>query len=444
MTDRDNSSIPGREISGPIRRYNLAWHLVRVFLPLMTRLRARKGKEDAQRLDERFGLYHHRPDLPENPLWLHAVSVGESMAALALIRALAKAGDRGPYLITTNTVTAAERIRTASRSISDAEITHLYQPLDHPQFVDRFLAATRPRAAIFLESDFWPNLITRATQRQIPVFFVSSQMSDSAFAGWQRRAALAGEVFKTPHQVMTVDKLQADRFAALGTPQAAIKTGGSLKLPAAEPVIDPSLVQQITSAASGRKILLAASTHKGEEDVVLAAAAKLGAGWMCLLAPRHPHRGREIAARAKGAGVSCARRADGSDPQPAHSLYIVDTLGEMDSLFAVADTVFLGGSLVPRGGHNPIEPAAAGLPVISGPHIFKNQAEFDALAARGLLRIVTDADSLAAAAIAATSDAAAARRLSASARKFVAEAGKRPELAARSILKVIKAAKRDR
>jgi 3-deoxy-D-manno-octulosonic-acid transferase len=269
-------------------------------------------------------------------------------------------------------------------------------------------------------------------------------MSDSAFAGWQRRAALAGEVFKTPHQVMTVDKLQADRFAALGTPQAAIKTGGSLKLPAAEPVIDPSLVQQITSAASGRKILLAASTHKGEEDVVLAAAAKLGAGWMCLLAPRHPHRGREIAARAKGAGVSCARRADGSDPQPAHSLYIVDTLGEMDSLFAVADAVFLGGSLVPRGGHNPIEPVAAGLPVISGPHIFKNQAEFDALAARGLLRSVTDADSLAAAAIAATSDAAAARRLSASARKFAAEAGKRPELAARSILKVIKAAKRDR
>lgn len=439
----DNNLAAG-VISSPLRRYNLAWHLARIFLPLITRLRARKGKEDAQRLDERFGLYHHRSGLPENPVWLHAVSVGESMAALALIRALVQAGDHGPYLVTTNTVTAAARIEAASHANMDAEIAHLYQPLDHPQLVDRFLDATQPRAAIFLESDFWPNLITRAAQRQIPVVFVSSQMSDGAFARWQRRAALAGEVFKTPQQVLTVDTVQADRFAALGTPRAVITVGGSLKLPAATPVIDPLLVHQITSAASGRKILLAASTHEGEEEVILAAAAKLGEGWMCLLAPRHPHRGSEIASLAKHAGASYARRTEAPAPDPAHSLYIVDTLGEMDSLFAVADAVFLGGSLAPRGGHNPIEPAAAGLPVISGPHIFKNKAEFDALAARGLLRSVTDADSLAEAAIAATCDAAAARRLAVVARKFATEAGKRPQLAARSILKVMKTTKRNK
>ena len=439
----DNNLAAG-VISGPLRRYNLAWHLARIFLPLITRLRARKGKEDAQRLDERFGLYHHRSGLPENPVWLHAVSVGESMAALALIRALVQAGDHGPYLVTTNTVTAAARIEAASHANMDAEIAHLYQPLDHPQLVDRFLDATQPRAAIFLESDFWPNLITRAAQRQIPVVFVSSQMSDGAFARWQRRAALAGEVFKTPQQVLTVDTVQADRFAALGTPRAVITVGGSLKLPAATPVIDPSLVHQITSAASGRKILLAASTHEGEEEVILAAAAKLGEGWMCLLAPRHPHRGSEIASLAKHAGASYARRTEAPAPDPAHSLYIVDTLGEIDSLFAVADAVFLGGSLAPRGGHNPIEPAAAGLPVISGPHIFKNKAEFDALAAHGLLSSVTDADSLAEAAIAATCDAAAARRLAVVARKFATEAGKRPQLAARSILKVMKTTKRNR
>jgi 3-deoxy-D-manno-octulosonic-acid transferase len=189
---------------------------------------------------------------------------------------------------------------------------------------------------------------------------------------------------------------------------------------------------------------LAASTHEGEEEVILAAAAKLGEGWMCLLAPRHPHRGSEIASLAKHAGASYARRTEAPAPDPAHSLYIVDTLGEMDSMFAVADAVFLGGSLAPRGGHNPIEPAAAGLPVISGPHIFKNKAEFDALAARGLLRSVTDADSLAEAAIAATCDAAAARRLAVVARKFATEAGKRPQLAARSILKVMKTTKRNR
>ena len=144
-----------------LRRYNTAWRLMRPFLPLMVWRRGRTGKDDPQRRGERFARYQHRPDLPQKPIWLHAVSVGESMAALALVRALHDAGNKGPFLITTNTRTAASQIEAAAQQPDSPPIHHLYQPLDHPAFVDRFLAALDPRAAIFLVSDFSKNIWTK-------------------------------------------------------------------------------------------------------------------------------------------------------------------------------------------------------------------------------------------------------------------------------------------
>ncbi len=433
-----------------LRRYNTAWRLMRPFLPLMVWRRGRTGKDDPQRRGERFARYQHRPDLPQKPIWLHAVSVGESMAALALVRALHDAGNKGPFLITTNTRTAASQIEAAAQQPDSPPIHHLYQPLDHPALVDRFLAALDPRAAIFLVSDFWPNLITRSLQRGLPVIFASAQMSERAFAGWQRRGALAADVFSAPHAVLAVDAVQADRFATLGTARDRIAIGGSLKLPNSNAPLDKTFIADMRKAAAGRHILLAASTHAGEERIVIDAANQLGDGWFTLLAPRHPERGGDIAAMAAAAGMNHLRRSSGAGPDAGHNIYIVDTLGEMASLFAVTDVVFLGGSLVPLGGHNPIEPAAAGLPVISGPHVFRNQAEFDALAERDLLQIVVDAEGLAHAATAQSgaagqSDAAGQDRAAAkAARKFAAEAGKRPELAARSILEVIAKIAKDR
>ena len=436
-------------MTAALRRYNLAWHLMRPFLPLVTRRRAHIGKDDPERLAERFGRYHHHTSLPQHPIWLHAVSVGESRAALALVRAFHAEGIDGPFLVTTNTVTAASQIAAASQVTASGQsgnppIFHLYQPLDHPAFVDRFLKMTAPRAAIFLVSDFWPNLITRSAQHGLPVIFASAQMSDSAFAGWQRRAALAADVFSAPQAVLAVDDAQADRFAALGTPRDRLSVCGSLKLPQEDVPLNTGFIQQIRDAAAGRHILLAASTHEGEDTPVIDAATQLGDGWFTLLAPRHPERSTHIAGIAASAGMVSACRSSGAVPQNGQNIYIVDTFGEMGSLFAAADVVFMGGALKPLGGHNPVEPASAGKPVISGPHTFKNKAEFALLATRGLLRTVTDADSLAKAAIESLGDAAERDRLAEAARKFAAEAGKRPELAARSIIKVITAIEKDR
>ncbi|MGC6497324.1 MAG: 3-deoxy-D-manno-octulosonic acid transferase [Candidatus Puniceispirillaceae bacterium] len=450
MTSLPNEQEPGQEPgqtpdqTPALRRYNTAWRLMRPFLPLMVWRRGRTGKDDPQRRGERFARYQHRPDLPQQPIWLHAVSVGESMAVLAVVRALHDAGIKDAFLITTNTKTAAAQIAAAAQQPDSPPIHHLYQPLDHPAIVDRFLEALDPRAAIFLVSDFWPNLITRSLQRGLPVIFASAQMSERAFAGWQRRGALAADVFSAPHAVLAVDAVQADRFARLGTARDRITIGGSLKLPNTNAPLDTAFIADIHKAAAGRHILLAASTHAGEERIVIDAASQLGDGWFTLLAPRHPERGADIGAMAAAAGMTHLRRSSGAGPDADHSVYIVDTLGEMASLFAATDVVFLGGALVPLGGHNPIEPAAAGLPVISGPHVFRNQAEFDALAERGLLQIVTDAEELARAATAQLGAPGKDRATAKAARKFAAEAGKRPELAARSILEVIAKIAKDR
>jgi len=409
------------------RHYNLVWRLCRPFLPLLLAHRARRGKEDAARLDERFARYSHRDDLPESPIWIHAVSVGETVAGIALVEALRAAGETAPVLMTTNTVTAAARVAALAPSLG---VTHLFQPLDHPDMVAAFLRRLRPGLAVFLESDFWPNLVTLTAAARIPVAFVSSQLSDRAAARWRQRPAMARALFGAADLVLAVDQMQADRLTALGAKAEAVRTCGSLKLPAAAAVPDDDLVAMLRAAAGERRILLAASTHPGEDEVVIEAAGALGTGWFTIIAPRHPARGGDIAALCARAGHSAGRRGTGALATSGDGLYIADTLGEMDSLFAVADIVFLGGSLVPLGGHNPVEPAAHGRAILSGPHVFKNRAEFEALKAVGVVSTVQDADSLAGTALglAATPDRLA--RIDAAAREHAARAGKRPANAA--------------
>ncbi len=414
--------------------YNLMWRLARPALPFILNRRTAAGKEDASRLAERFGRLDGRHDLPVSPIWIHAVSVGESVGALALARALKTRRPDMPLVITTNTVTAAARIAAQP---PDLGLTHLYQPLDHPDMVDAFLHRLRPRLALFLESDFWPNLITRTAGAKVPVALVSAQLSDRAFARWQRQRALAAAVFGAPERVLAVDSEQADRFTKLGANPQNVHIGGSLKLPPAAGHVDGDLVAMLRKAAGGRRILLAASTHEGEDGAVIAAAATLGDGWFTIIAPRHPERGSVIAAQCTEAGYSAARRGTGGSATSGDSLYIADTLGEMDSLFSVADIVFLGGSLKPLGGHNPVEPAAYGLPIITGPHIHKNRAEFAGLSAAGVVSEITDAAELAMTARQISDDHGRVVQIADAARAYAAQTGKRPEFAADSCLELI-------
>ena len=263
------------------------------------------------------------------------------------------------------------------------------QPLDHPDFVENFLTNWQPSAAIFLESDFWPNLILRTKQRGVPVIFASSQLSEKTTASWMKHPLVAKPMFTAADLILTVDLQQADQFRALiGTPKTMpqIQVIGSLKLPDRQQQ-DPLFQAILKKAVAGRRVFLAASTHDGEDQIMIDVARELGSGWLTIIAPRHPNRGDEIATRADQA----PQRSRGAIPDKCTSIYIMDSLGEMGTLLSLADYVFLGGSLVSSGGHNPLEPADFGLPIFTGTHIFKNKAEFDGLAHAGVVFEVTDA-----------------------------------------------------
>jgi len=359
--------------------YDLGWRLLRPFLPLILGRRAKIGKEIKSRLGERFGHSGAAP-VDTGAIWLHAVSVGESVAAISLVHALSAQMPAARFLITTNTVTAATLVDKERCTLGDGLITHRFQPLDHPDFVECFLTLHQPRAAIFMESDFWPNLITRTAARGVPVIFASAQLSTTAFHRWTARPGIARRVFSTPQLVFAVNEEQASQFRQLGTPAdrisviGSLKTGGTLRP-------DAPLCRTLKTAIGDRRVFVAASTHEGEDGHIIAATKHLGTGWLTIIAPRHPERGNGIALAADGA----PQRSKDQFPAAEHAIFIMDRLGEMGSLFSLADMVFLGGSLVPRGGHNPLEPASFGLPIITGPHIFKNAAEFAGLRAAGVV-----------------------------------------------------------
>jgi 3-deoxy-D-manno-octulosonic-acid transferase len=424
--------------------YNFVWRIIRPFIPLLLWYRIRQGKDLGRLRIERYGRTAQRITPPgphcASRIWLHAVSVGESVAALRLARALATHYPHHAFLITTNTITGYNTVLAGIADQPDIAIQCAMQPLDHPDFVDRFLASWQPSAAIFMESDFWPNLILRSRQRGIPVIFASSQLSTKAVAGWMKRPALAQPLFAAAELILPVDAQQADQFRALiGTAHdiPRIQVIGSLKLPDRQQQDrqqpNPQLRRILQQAASGRRVFLAASTHDGEDQVVIDAASDLGADWLTIIAPRHPDRGDAIAAYAG----QPPQRSHGAIPDSQNSIYIMDSLGEMGTLFSLADYVFLGGSLVPAGGHNPLEPAGFGLPILTGAHIFKNKAEFDGLAAAGTVFEVTDAATITHQIRQLENDPTRRAKLAKAAQDYVNIAHQRVALAAQAIKQVL-------
>ncbi len=431
--------MPRKDVKRPASKlpssYSLTWRLMKPFLGFILRRRAKQGKEDTARLLERFGLY--QTSLPKGAIWVHAVSVGETVAGLSLIEALAPRLQSQAFIVTTNTMTAANLVNDWKTEVN---LTHLYQPLDHPAYVDRFLDASAPKAAIFMESDFWPNLIHRTAGRDIPVIFASSQISDAAASRWRRYPALAAAVFGTPGLVLAVNDKQSGRLCDLGARSDIVHRLGSLKLTSGKIKTDPNLMAILKQAAGDRRIFLAASTHEGEDLSVIKAAQALGNEWFTLLAPRHPKRGATIAALCQDhipGAKAPSRRALGQTPATGEVIHIVDTLGEMGSLFAIADVVFMGGSLLPIGGHNPLEPAQFGLPVICGPHLAKNQAEFDGIREIGGVTDIANGDELAEAVKAGILTDEAKQTSESAMKSYAKSAGKRPAIAASYIIELL-------
>lgn len=381
------------------------------------RRRIARGKEDPARIAERRGV----PGCPRPAgrlAWLHAASVGESVALLPLVERLRADRPDLTVLVTTGTVTSAA---TMARRLPEGAI-HQFVPVDRPAWVRRFLAHWRPDVAIWVESDLWPVLVTEARAAGVRLALVDARMSEGAFRRWHRAGRLARPLFAPFERVLASSESQAGRFRQLGCPD--VRFVGNLKAAGAPPPVDAVAAATLAGAIAGRPAWLAANTHPGEDTVVLDAHSRLAAARpdiLTVLAPRHPDRGAAVAALAADAGLTVARRSLGELPGPGTALYVADTLGEMGALYATLPVTFLAGSLVPVGGHNPIEPAHAGTALLLGPRMPNNRDSADALIAAGAARPVTDAESIADAVAGLLADPAAVDRMAAAARRVAAD-----------------------
>ena len=350
--------------------------------------RVKRDKEDPSRLDERKGIASQpRPDGPL--VWFQAASVGESLSVLPVIDALLADDPALHVLVTTGTKTSAALM---AERLPDRAI-HQFVPLDRADWVARFLDHWQPDLGLFVESEIWPNLILAAQSRNIPLGIVNARLSEGSAKNWQRMhliRGLARRLFGSFDLVMAQDQKVADSMTALGAKNAIVT--GNLKL-AADPLpVSDRELDALKQLLGDGPVLVAASTHPGEEDQIADVHADLVHGFpgLCtIIAPRHPERGGEIKDLIGG-----ALRSDGDLPAPG-SLYIADTLGELGLFYRLADFVFLGGSLVPHGGQNPLEPAQLGKAILTGPHTHNFPNLMPPMLEAGALIEVTDADDLA-------------------------------------------------
>jgi 3-deoxy-D-manno-octulosonic-acid transferase len=351
--------------------------------------RQRRGKEDAARLAERRGIAGRAR--PEGPLiWTHGASVGEVLAILPLLerfRAL-----EFPLLLTSGTVTAARLIEPRL----PAGAVHQYVPLDVPAFLTRFLDHWRPSLAILAETELWPNLIFETTQRGTPLILVNARLSQRSYDRWRLLQITAEALLKRIDLCLAQGPDDAQRLTRLGAPRVVVT--GNLKFDVPPPPADAAALAALERAIQGRPVVLAASTHRGEETLVIEAHKQLRRkmpGLITIIAPRHPERGGDVVEAAEAAGLAPVMRSRGHLPDRGTDVYVADTMGELGIFYRLARIVFVGGSLVRHGGQNPIEPAKLDCAILYGPHVANFAAVYEQLSRARGAALVTDADSLA-------------------------------------------------
>jgi 3-deoxy-D-manno-octulosonic-acid transferase len=320
------------------------------------------------RWTERFG---YCPTLPkQQSLWIHAVSMGEVQAAVPLIQALRHQVPEQSILITTMTPTGSQRVR----DVFGDSVWHVYLPYDLPGAIARFLARSQPRWLILMETELWPNLLYACQQRGIGVILANARLSARSAAGYQHIAGLMRPMLENLTAVAAQTEIDAARFIDLGASPTKVHVTGSIKFDTHLPNDFSEKAKQLRHQwGTDRAVWIAASTHEGEEKAVLDAFYELKKefnGLVLLLVPRHPERFNRVAALCQRRGFIIARRSQG-DVSTKTEIYLGDTMGELPLLYAAGDVAFVGGTLVPIGGHNLLEPAAVGLPVIMGPHVFE-------------------------------------------------------------------------
>lgn len=359
-------------------------------IELLLQRRLMRGKEEASRIDERRGIPSiQRPSGPV--VWIHAASIGEAQSVLVLIERILRIAPELNLLMTTGTITSA---RLMSERLPPRAI-HQYVPVDRVAWVRRFLEYWRPAAALWVESELWPNLLLESRRAGIPLALVNARMSAHSHKSWSRAPRIAEELLSCFGTILAQDQEIATRLEALGARNVSVT--GNLKLAAAPlPATAASLIE-LQDAIGDRPTWVAASTHRGEEDIVGNVHSGLAdryPGLLTLLAPRHPQRGDEVELALTKSGLSVARWSRGDAITPDTDIYLADGTGLLGQLYRVAPIAFIGGSLIPHGGQNTLEAALLRCAVLYGPHIDNFRSIANELQAAGAGREVADGEEL--------------------------------------------------
>jgi 3-deoxy-D-manno-octulosonic-acid transferase len=401
--------------------YRLVLRLLEPLAPRLLDARAKQGKEDPVRVDERLG----RASLPRpdgDLVWLHGVSVGETLSLLPVVERLRQQRPDLTVLVTSGTLTSAQLL---ARRLP-AGVIHQFAPVDGPGAVNAFLDHWRPSLAVFVESELWPNLILETRRRGVKLVLASARITEKTVEGWQRFPGAAREILSAFDRILPQDETSAARLHSLG---ARIDGHVNLKLSGEAPPHDAAAFTRLSAAIGDRPVVVAASTHDGEEIALVRALDKLADRLCLILVPRHPARSADIAAALERDGYRFAQRSQGREPDRDTDLYLADTLGEMGLFLRLADVVVMGGSFSaalekpPVGGHNPLEPARLGKPAVTGPDMSNWAAVTDALVEAGGLAVVQAPWDLPAVLAPLLADTDAARAMGERGRRAAAEAG---------------------
>lgn len=376
--------------------YSLLFYLALPLIGLRLWWRGRKAPAYRERIGERFAV--GLPRFRQGGIWLHAVSVGESIAAAPVVRALQERYPDLPITVTCMTPTGSERIC----AMFGDSVQHCYLPYDLPCRARKFLQLLQPKLVIVMETELWPNHIDQCARRGIPVVLANARLSERSARGYGRFPKLTAPMLAQLDGIAVQTQVEAERFLTLGARPEAVQVTGSIKF---DLKVGPQLLEQAVQLRQSwsnpqRPVWVAASTHDGEDLPVVQAHRELLPDHpeaLLILVPRHPERFAAVKQLCEQQGMSLVQRSTGARIEARHQVLLGDTMGEMLQLLALSDVAFVGGSLVPHGGHNVLEPAALGKPVLSGPHVFNFLDIVGQMRDASALREVRDADELAAA-----------------------------------------------
>ena len=373
--------------------YSLLFYIALPFILLRLLWRGRKLPTYRQRISERLGFCQLPNTAPV--IWLHAVSLGEVKIAVSLMQQLKIQYPNYFFVITSMTVTGSEYIQ----KYTGQQVFHFFVPYDLPNAIKRFLKRINPKILILMETEIWPNMIHYCAQKKIPVVIANARLSESSTRGYQRLKFFVQPLLQQITQVLAQTQTDADHFIQIGCDADKVSVAGNIKFAITPPVPIQDEAKKLRQQWNVRRpVFIAASTHPGEEEILLTAFKTIKQeipDSLLLLVPRHPERFQPVVNLCKKLGYKVAQRTNKQTSLENIDIYLGDSIGELWLFYAASDVAFVGGSLAPHGGHNLLEPAVLHLPIITGPHLFHFTAIADLLTQAKALTIAQDSDELA-------------------------------------------------